>query len=347
MFRSLAALWIWWLDELAQTFAWLNPFANRRKKRYLVARQSAEDIDITETDGGVEKSIATIGLGNQRQNQGIPAAGRFRRQPMALLLPGSQVLHHRLTLPPAARENLRQAIGYQIDEFTPFKSDDVFYGYNVEQDDGKELIVDVSVVAKNQVAPVLELLADLGFRVGFVGERAPETPGAANLLPSLQNPPGRSAARITVLLLLATLAMFAISFNLTRNRQLAELANLEVKIKQARTHALAASKLRNEIADLKSLYGSMTAAKKSSMPVMDILRELTDRLPDNSHLLTLRYNRPNLQITGFAQQAADLVSALQSSRYFKDVRFAAPVTLDRRSTQENFRIVAKVVEAGE
>ena len=46
---------------------------------------------------------------------------------MRIAIPASAVLRRTLALPSAVEENLRQAIGYELDRLTPFKADELYY----------------------------------------------------------------------------------------------------------------------------------------------------------------------------------------------------------------------------
>jgi Tfp pilus assembly PilM family ATPase len=69
-----------------------------------------------------------------------------------------------VTLPRAAAENLAQVVGYELDRYVPVPSDQVYFGYQVQEitDAGLNLII--MAVAKDRVAAWLSLLGEAGLR---------------------------------------------------------------------------------------------------------------------------------------------------------------------------------------
>jgi len=69
-----------------------------------------------------------------------------------LAIPGSKVIFKSLSLPSPTEENLREVLGFEMDRYTPFSLDDVYFDFKVvERDDARKLIQVVLVVIKKEV----------------------------------------------------------------------------------------------------------------------------------------------------------------------------------------------------
>jgi general secretion pathway protein L len=59
---------------------------------------------------------------------------------------------------------------------------------------------------------------------------------------------------------------------------------------------------------------------------VDLLREVTELLPDDAYLTTFRLRGNQVQLDGFARAASELIPKLDTSKHFKDVKFGSPTT---------------------
>jgi general secretion pathway protein L len=99
--------------------------------------------------------------------------------------------------------------------------------------------------------------------------------------------------------------------------------------------------LRKEIADLEKIRSAETSK-------VDILRELTQLLPTTVWIWNFKYAGRELEISGFADSASELISILDRSPLFERVEFLAPVTKERERREgvdkerERFKIKARL-----
>ena len=71
-----------------------------------------------------------------------------------------------------------------------------------------------------------------------------------------------------------------------------------------------------------------------------LLKELSEVVPADAYITSLNLRAGRLTIDGFARSASDLISALEKSRYFKNVNFTSPTT--KTGDKERFSLVAEV-----
>jgi len=86
------------------------------------------------------------------------------------------------------------------------------------------------------------------------------------------------------------------------------------------------------------LLQTVQSVQKSDPRPLPIMRELTDRLPQDAWLRTLTMDKQGLEITGQAAAANQLIPLLENSPSLTRVEFTAPVT--KAGDKEQFRIKA-------
>lgn len=98
------------------------------------------------------------------------------------------------------------------------------------------------------------------------------------------------------------------------------------------------SERRDRIARSETLRTHDTA-----MPaVVSIWEELTRALPDNSHLTALNLRNSNIEIEGFAQNAADLLPRLEETRLFSAIKSNGPIVSIPGREQQRFTLSMQV-----
>jgi general secretion pathway protein L len=75
---------------------------------------------------------------------------------------------------------------------------------------------------------------------------------------------------------------------------------------------------------------------------LQILKELTDRLPNGSWLQTVRVDGPKVDLEGLSPSAAEIFPALTRDGRFRSVEFAAPITRQADNI-ERFKIRGEYV----
>jgi Tfp pilus assembly protein PilN len=99
--------------------------------------------------------------------------------------------------------------------------------------------------------------------------------------------------------------------------------------------------LRKEIVDLEKI-------RSAEYSKVEILKELTQLLPTTVWIWNFKYTGRELEISGFADSASELISILDRSPLFERVEFLAPVTKQRERREgvdkerERFKIKARL-----
>jgi general secretion pathway protein L len=305
---GLTGFWRWWSTELSPLVpAGARAAAHRRKLRPVLVVDDAEAVlwrptAQGESIGVVESArialtgdVAAIDAAGRAAISGLaPMAfgGTTGTPGVVISLPPKQVLRRTLVMPAAVEENLKAAVGYDLDRLTPFKPDELYFDAAVvERDAAKgELKVDLASARRTVVEHAVALAERFGASVIAVVPVAPQAASGSrlNLLPD-EAKPSRQAFRrwqfwLPIVLLLALAAM-AVILPLWQKRDYA--ITLMKQAEQARTAALESDRLRTELDQQVGDYNFALSRKYAFPGPAQVLDEMSRLLPDDTWLTQL------------------------------------------------------------
>jgi Tfp pilus assembly protein PilN len=124
-----------------------------------------------------------------------------------------------------------------------------------------------------------------------------------------------------------------------------ELNAIAAEIKKRRPEVEAVEKLQKQKEEFGKEISGLGKVKMEEVSKIEILRELTQLLPNTVWVWNFKYNGKEIEISGFADSASDLIPLLDKSPLFEKVEFLAPVTKERitigRETKEKERFKIK------
>ncbi len=153
-----------------------------------------------------------------------------------------------------------------------------------------------------------------------------------------------------LLIILTSLALFlglmwgAATFMHYRKER--EMVNDEIKKRRPAIEAL--EKLQKQRDDYRKKMVELDQIRSSEISKGEILAELTRLLPDTAWIWNLKYKGKEIELSGFADSASDLIPLLDKSPLFEKVEFLAPVTKEFQmrgfgnKEKERFKIKAKM-----
>lgn len=263
-----------------------------------------------------------------------------------LRLTANEAIQKELTLPAAAKENLQQVVAYELDRYTPFKADQVYFAVQPVEGEHEpgQIRVMLVLTPKEVLDALYQDLNAMGMSPLFVDfEGWPndleQRYDSYNLLPEplrskTSNTPkliygGLAAA--AVLLLFATMALPVWFESRTVVLLQRKIDAIEKEAKHVKAQQLDIDAIVEETRKL--------IAKKNSAPMMlDMLNTLSQLLKDNTWVSYLQYADGHLQIQGESPAASTLLGTLEDSDRFNNARFISPVMLDKISGLERFQI---------
>ena len=167
-------------------------------------------------------------------------------------------------------------------------------------------------------------------------------PTDINLMPAGLRKKPNKAGQYVMLTLAVFLILSAMAWgggNIISKRTY--LNKLNETISQLETQVATIEKSRKGIKDVENQIDYLNALYSRSMSALDILRDLSERVPKTAWLKKFSFSEKGVTIDGWADSSSELIPALESSPLFKDVSFLSSITRDR-SGKEIFRIGFKL-----
>ncbi len=305
-----------------------------------------------------------------------PLAGvlsaRVAGLPRWLLLPASDGLRRRLTLPAAAADRLREVLAFEIDRQTPFALEDVSYDARVLARRGEQQIeAELVVVPKpaldralDGLSPALratlagvDMIADLP-QTSRPAQAAADTEGdtgadataaaefeaqplGVNLLPAAQRRTRRDPSSM-LNLILATIALAAVGAGLWQIRanriEAADAFEQEAKLRSQQAKRVADEK--KQLVDLVEGLRFLQNTRTGTPTTVEVLDELSRRLPDNTYIEKVSIEGDKLMIIGLSNEAAGLVKLLQTSKLWRSMSLTGALQPEPRSGKDRFTLTA-------
>lgn len=264
---------------------------------------------------------------------------------IVLRLSAEQALYKLIYLPAAAQENLQQVVSFELDRYTPFKAEQVYFTLlPLGQTEHQQLRVLLIAVPKTGLDRHLASLETLGIqphRVDYapVLSNFPQSHGAYNLLPARfrqqTSKLSQSIQWLTAILVLL-LSCAVLVWPVWQEGQAVE--NLKVRIKQLEKQNRIVDAQQTEIDAIRAETQKLIDIKNNSPALLAVLNELSHMLNDETWLTHMHFADNQLQIQGQSPAASTLISTLEASEYFSGVSFVSPLTQDKTTGRERFQI---------
>jgi len=261
---------------------------------------------------------------------------------VVLRVPATWVLTKRLGFPRDVESNLTQVLGFEMDRLTPFPSDSVYYDHRVvgRAAEQNRIQVELAVLTRDAVRPWLDLLVSAGLRPALVEARGLWK--SVNLLPKAERPHERRISLLGVLVSFVLIGLFIAVLGLPLWQYRSIALELSQKVDAARPVANEVADLRQRLEKSKNAAQAVIAERRKSVYMIEVLRELTRLVPDDTWVQQFDLKGGNLQLRGESANAAALIKKLTESGSLAGVAFQSPVTRDPRSGKERYHISARV-----
>lgn len=278
---------------------------------------------------------------------------RLAKANLVLRLSAEQAIQKELSFPVAAKENLSQVVAYELDRYTPFKAEQVYF--IVKPLEGEQELGQIRVMLILTLRETLDVLHEdlkaFGMLPLFVDYEA--TPNdlehyhdGYNLLPENLREKTANTPRLIYLgliagifLLLGAVLMLPVWFEYQTVNVLQE------KIDTLEKDAKSVKKLQQDLDAMIDETRLLIAEKNAAPSVIDMLNSLSTIIKDDTWLGYAQYSDGHLQIQGESPAASALISVLEDADMFANARFVSPVTQDKVSGQERLQITVDVIPA--
>lgn len=349
MLSRVRDFWTWWSGEI---YAILpenlrDAIAQRRQKLFLETQ--GEQLQLSLGSWGSQREILQISL-----TAPADASERLPRdaQQIVLLMPESKVLTRSLTLPLAAEENLREVLGFEMDQHTPFQATRVYYDSIVTKRDveRQELRVDLVYSPRSDVDTLLEAISkyDLNVDVVTSRDRDGSNLSAINLLPQeLRRSRRVGIHRVNVALAALCTLLLAVAIVLPIVQKNQALVLLDEQVKAAAAEARDGNELRRDLEKMADASRFLFEKKRSELMAVQLVDEVSKILPDHTWVTRLDISTTEMQIQGQSEASASLIALIEASPLFENVSFRSPVVQVPGTDEDRFHLSADVVRSEE
>ena len=311
--------------------------------------QEAEIFTFKLYDGSTRalRKERTIPRGNKAQQASVNnwLARHENELDLILLLPHDKHLKKRLSYPLSSEKELRAILSFEMNKQTPFTNDKICFDYTVIQRDtiNGKVHINLYVVLRKTLEKHLDILQFLDVKPAAATTTGPDTSiENVNLLPaSNRKTASTSGRRLMLLGLLAfTLLMMSLYIPILRYGSMAE--QLEGQVEQGRIQALQGQALVNRKQAILERVDFLSNQARNHIPIVQLLADLTRRLPDNTWIYQLIVSKGEIQIQGESETAASVIGRIEESDYFEQAQFRSPVTKNNATRKEQFHLAARV-----
>lgn len=292
------------------------------------------------TPGDSGEAVGTLDLAGLGPIPPIVAEGsKEPHRRTVLRLPADAVLTRRTSFPAQVREKLPQVVRLELDRLSPFSADQVVHDFTVASaaKGDARIAVDLALCKRDRVADWLKRLEEAGSPVDEITWE-----GAwpkANLLPPEERPRRRQPLITGARLLAAMVLLLSVATVATPLWQKVRLLeSLDAEVNRLRGQAIEVDDLRQELEKARQGSTVVLQLKWDEPRVIDLLRELTDRIPDDTWVQSLEYQNQEVQLRGESGQATALIGLLEEAPGFEGVSFRSPVTQVARTGKERFNL---------
>jgi general secretion pathway protein L len=333
-FLMLGEIADWWVGQMRTLIpaGWFP--ASRQPDALIVVIDRLEDGERLNGYAVLRRNGEESAIGSLDQDRPALAEPRLAT---GLRLPRDAVLTRELVLPLAAARDLAAVIGFEMDRFTPFAAEELYWGVSGLKRDrtrGK-LSLQLSFVLRAQVEALRQALARIRLAPSFIE--------AEHGRIDLETAPKRAdrwlQTGLSALCGVLALACLASPF-LRQQMALDAVAQTIAERAPAASKALA---LRQQLAVAASGRAAIAQARRAG-DALQVLATLTDALPDGTWLSDLTLKSGDLTFDGQSTDAARLIGLLSAVPGLRDPSFTAPVTRTADGTADQFSLHASVSE---
>lgn len=346
---DLAALagagWRWWIGELSAMLpAGIAAALGRRGGGVVI---DLLDDEIVATGAGGAELLRL----SRRATEGARLSPALRHMlegaRIVARLRSEAVLRRNVSLPFAARRELRRILDFELERQSPIDPELVYFDYRIRSRDRRanKLEVELRIIRRETVDEALALCRALGLDVAGIaiaGEAGSTADSEFRPSQALSAPPRRRRRAIPALAAgAAALAAAVIVVHLIRYE--AAATALAAEVAQAKAASRETEALGRQIVQEREKAGFVLRQKEAPL-MAKILAEVTRRLPDGSWIFQLEIRGNEVRIHGYSPQASSLIGLFDDAPMFANARFRSPLTRGSKGDVERFDLSFDVTE---
>jgi general secretion pathway protein L len=345
----IAAILRRWIETLATVFvAWHE---RRREQHALTFACENQQVVVRGGRSGRDTTRSHLQVGQIVSADLLRAT---RNSFVVLELPADRVVRRDITVPAQARKFLSGVVRNQIERLSPWRANNVVYGFNAEAGGENASIVNVRILmaSRTDIDASREHLATLGVQVdrivadNSIGEAADQAAGSVTLWSRLTDASRDHLEKTSRVIGVGIGAAVAVSICVS----LYAIVSTGLVRDESEATAARAKALQRQLqgGPSPSSAASVPPAerawflKESSISSVILIEALSRALPDSAYLTEIRLENAVLRMTGLAGDAPGLLAPLEKSGHLTGVHFFAPTTRGPDGKSFRFSIEAHV-----
>ncbi|MCK5356236.1 MAG: pilus assembly protein PilM [Methyloprofundus sp.] len=352
---DIAGFFKWWGSQLSFLLPQKFLDALARGKSLIVVEVKATAIKLSYIHQQQETFLGEFefnDLAKEELHGLIASHSQYSDAQIVLRVPEHLSVVQDVYLPAAAADNLHQVMSYELDRYTPFNKDQVYFDVvKIGPANNNALIHLVLIlVRKTSLETMYEQCLSLGLQPFYADSAVHiDVPDKVNHQYNLL--PKNLCQTVSKKPLLVMLGSMVLMLVLLTTLIFLPLKVLDDNLADLKKHVRKVEKVALEIEDSKKsidyLYQATQAIidKKNAAPSMiELINTVSEVLKDDTWVSNLRYFNKTLQLSGQSGSASNLIGSLEKIRLLSNTRFISPVTKDNRTGLERFKISTEVIQ---
>lgn len=347
--NAIAKLYARWIRELSRILT-----ARKRGQRSwtTLLLSTPEGMSVHVADAGLNGTVLTLPA--NAPSEEITALRKRAMQEASkdpkkilLRLSASDIVDRTVQIPAAASDVIDPVLRNQMERIVPWPVDETHYGYQIVGTNAAapdQLDIYVAATTRKVLDNALHRAHALGLKpyaVDFASE--PDAATGIELL-SLEadalKQTGHVLHNVLMVLLAASVAIGSFGFYLTFDR-MSRNGDLEERITAGQSQVDEITKLNGENTRLKEQREHLTKRKIAEPPAFLLFEAMSRALPDTAYLTEFELHGRETRIVGKSNDPTALITKLEASPHFEDVRFSAPTTRQEGDAVGTFSIVGR------
>lgn len=262
-------------------------------------------------------------------------AGEVRQ---VLVLAQGAVLLQTLQLPLAAARNLSTVVGYELDRFTPFEAEQLYFVARQEQRTATQVQVTLVAILRERLDQILVECAALGLQPHAVDVNAM----GIDLLPAplrpRQRPAGKGLQR-SLPWLCGALLIAAMLLWLNDRQRVLDVMHEQVQ--QQKAQVAEVQRLRQQLLNTRGAAQYLIRRKSAQPPLAALLNELTACLPADTWIDQLDVNNgAEVSFSGQSAKASALITRIKACHSLENAQFEGVIQPDAQTGKDQFSLRA-------
>ena len=345
---SAGGLFAWWRTALAAWLParWQTLFGWARDRLLLVGDGNGFQLRLDRAGEILDLGHLPLPAPDAPDDTLAPVLGpQIVDLPRWLVLPANSGLRRRMLVPAAAVDRLRDVLRFEIERQTPFEAGDVVFDALLigRRADG-QADIELIVVPKASFDAALASIGPFAVTLAGVYIAGPGgVPVGVNLLPPERRVRVADPWRVWnwALAAGAVLALALGLWQLLENRRAAADV-LEQQVASRSDAARRVTLQRQQLVDAVQGAAFLDRARSGRPTNVEIIDELSRRLPDTTYLEKLAIEDDHVLLIGLSTEASALVPRLEGSPLWKSPALTGALQPDPRTRRDRFTLTAEL-----